>query len=551
MIYNEAYDEHRKIGKALLQKWDKALNADGGITDPHSAMTTAVLLENYLTHLNSDPRLIAEDRITTGAFTGINLALMGLIRRTIPELIGAELVGIQAMPTPTAPIFTLTWHKDDSKGTTTAADELWVSPIPVNEPLNTDPWYTSEHIRQEDFTPVNDATALDLVWGNSNKTIETRGKAVILSNSMYLQFLDADSNILGELHFAGAYSKAATDINSAITANSPAVAGTVVTDSGGSATTFGDYDVAVVEFNDAADGGTRQITITGGAFWPEAIDGVTVATTRLEYEYVAEGEGQHPEVSFQIASTNISVIRRQLKGKYTVDSAYDLKTLHGINLDTELVNMMKTELMFEINKEIISDLRAMAFHYKELDFNAFTGPAGSNGVTIAGNYDDAHKLMLDAISQMCATIWNIGRMGYANWVVGNPSTLAFLDRVSGFVGSGVNYTGRSLKYMGSLGGQLKFYSDPTYPKNELLIGYKGSGALDAGYLHCPYLPITATPTIIDQETGDPSKIFYTRYGKTWSSRGAGGDLSQPLDHILMGKYQYGRLLLKNVPELFV
>ena len=113
------------------------------------------------------------------------------------------------------------------------------------------------------------------------------------------------------------------------------------------------------------------------------------------------------------------------------------------------------------------------------------------------------------------------------------------------MGSGISYSGRDLSYAGSVGGKIKIYHDPTYPEDELLMGYKGSGVLETGYMHCPYLPITATPTLYDPLNGDPSKIFYTRYSKTVKENGVG--LTKPKSVILNGEYQYGRMILKNFP----
>ena len=95
-----------------MQKWEKALNADGGIRDNHKALTTAILLENYMTYLQKDKQLIMEDQVDSTAFKGVNLALLGLIRRVVPSFVGGDLVGVQAMPTPRSPIFYLWWKKD-------------------------------------------------------------------------------------------------------------------------------------------------------------------------------------------------------------------------------------------------------------------------------------------------------------------------------------------------------------------------------------------------------------------------------------------------------
>jgi hypothetical protein len=219
----------------------------------------------------------------------------------------------------------------------------------------------------------------------------------------------------------------------------------------------------------------------------------------------------------------------------------DAKAYHGISLENELMEMMKLQLTNEINREIISDLRHMSGKiYKQITY-------GSAPLNTAGNYDDSHRLVLDAINGLSAEIYNQTRVGRGNFVVGNPVTLAFLDRVPGFVGSGVDMTSGGLSYAGKQGGRISFYFDPQYPKGELLVGYKGASALDCGYIHAPYLPITATPTLYNQETGDPSKIFYTRYGKTFKD--FDGETGKPFNAIYRGEYFYAKLFLDNFPSM--
>ena len=535
MYYNEAYELRKKDEDKLFKKWESALNIDGGIKSEHMARTTAICLENYISYLHSDPRLVAEDQIQTNAFTGVNLALLGLIARVIPTLVGADLVGIQAMPTPRSPIFTLRWYYNNDKGQVRAGDELWKSPIDwARNAVGVDPNYSSQIII-EDVTVG--ATANPLEFANVDDNI--RGtKPFIFAGSMYIGcYNEATGEFVAEGYANGTYmpsgnvypastnfvvTRVSSEVQTAQLAAVNAAITTLAVDPNGGA-------IQIV--------GTRLTQLTIGAT-PAAVD----LTWRVKYEYKGEADPNSPEISFEITDSIVSVIRRQLRGKYTMDAAYDLQKLHGLNLDSELANMMKIELQAEINREIVSDLRAMAAFVRVLDYSKLVGQTG--GISIQGNYDDAHKLLLDAINLVAAEIFNVGRLGKGNFVLGNPTTLAFLDRVPGFVGAGVDYNGKELGYSGSLGGKMKFYVDPNYPKNELLIGYKGPGALDAGYIHCPYLPITATPTMINQETGDPSKIFYTRYGKTFNMFGPNG----PDNKILMGEYQYARLVLTSWPE---
>lgn len=551
MFYTEAYKQRQELENKLLAKWAPALNANGGTSNEHLARATAILCENYLTTIKQDPRLIAEDRVQTGAFRGVNLALLGLITRVIPALLGAELVGVQAMPTPKSPIFTMTWHKSNTKGYTTGnsgsfpqlpdGDELWVTPIKDKEYQfgGIDPYFTSNQVYEKKTASLSGST-YEFAWAQELKKMSTKG--YLYPESIVIYFLsDAssikdfatygeDSNVLARAYITGAE-----------TGGNYTMA---LVDAEGVEITYADG----ILFNQAAD---PKVTV--GSTFADLVATINaeysdeaVETILFAYQYDAEDEGTIPELEFKIQEEVIGLTRRQLRGKYTADALQDLKVLHGINLDTELINMMKNELTHEINHEIITDLRKMAAFVKTVDFNNFLNTTDTTiGATTRGNYDDAAKLAFDAINRLAAEIWTKGRMGYGNFVVGNPMTLSYLDRVPGFVGSGIQYNGRDLSYAGSVGGKLKIYHDPTYPQDELLIGYKGASALESGYLYCPYLPITATPTLYNPETGDPSKIFYTRYAKTLKETGAG--LAKPKSVILNGEMQYARLNLKHFP----
>lgn len=515
MIYSEDYKAAQEQEKALYSKWGKVLNAFGGISNEHMARTTAILLENYINHVNSDVRLIAEDKIGASAFTGVNLALINLIRRAIPELVGAELAGVQAMPTPNSPIFTLKWKRDNTKGSVTAGQEMWNPDTSLQE----DPYYSSSQVKFTSFSAAElDAGASKaLTWaltGNNGSPVNTTDfPIVILNNSMVVTVKDSDGEVVQTAYFASS--------NNYTTATFTHVSGTNYFNGAGATATWTLAGRLVdLQLETAAQGNGLTATV--------------------EFEYVAESQPNVPELSLEVTRTNVHLIRRQLRGRFSVDAAYDAKVLNGLVLENELMEMMKIELMNGINREIVDDLRALAG-------SVFTIDVQSVPVS-AHNYDDISKYILDGISRASAIIWTRGRLGYGNFVVGNPITLAFLDRVPGFVGSGVNADGKGLTFAGSLGGKIKFYKDPQYPENELLVGYKGGSTLDTGYMHCPYLPITAMPTMHDQLTGDPIKHFYTRYGKTF--RAFDPDTQTRVQAIVNAHNQYIRIKVANLPAIF-
>lgn len=549
-LLTEDQKSKKAIEDKLFSKWEPALNSSKypAIGTDEMARTTAILMENYMQFVNNDIGLLTEDRISTGNIQGVNLALLGLIRRVIPELVGAELAGIQALPTPESPIFTLIWERDNAKSGVVAGQKMWDTGNP-NEfgphPLGEDPYYSSQQNKYDALTTGGSAVST-LTAGTTTTTLDATAfefpntTQVIIGNQRVPMFLYAGTTVVELIDANGDVVETHhlnTDLNVA-NAGQPfsIVSGSETTD-----ITF-NY-VSTADATPAAQGGVafiRTVDVVTGA----APDWGTAVSARLAYEYKVEDEQRTAELSFNIVKTNVEVKQRRLRGKFTLESSFDLKKLHGISLENELVEQMKVEMMNGINREIIDDLRTMAAHVRSVDFSQ-TGTG--NQINIAGNYDDMHKALLDSIEFMCAEIAVKGRLGHGNFIVVNPMTFSTLARVPGFVGSGVNYDGKGLRYAGSLGGSIKVYQDVQYPRNELLLGYKGSTATDCGYIHAPYLPITPTPTIIDPDTGNPSKIFYTRYGKTWDRNKTTGLYESAIDR---GTQSYARLNLSGFPTFF-
>lgn len=519
-MFNEEQNAmNSSYGRKLLGKWNKIIEADGGISSQYMAEQTAILLENYLSHLQENPTLIAEDEIQSGNFKGVNLALLGLIRRTIPALVGAELVGMQSMPTPQSPIFYLVFKKAfdaaagisglSPKGTSTAGQELFGYPSNGAGDLEQiDPYFTSNLVTK---AITSSADGVSLGW------------VPVISDSARL-VIAKDGETKGVLHATGVYTEG--DKTSGAYTFSEAGAG---------------YDTKTINFSITGSGTTYGIggTIVNAEITEALGDGYTIT---LEWEYFAESNSRMPELTVNIESENVKLIKRNLRGKYTFDAMTDAKVLHGISLDSELMEMMKLELTNELNREIVKDLRTLAAIRKTITY-------GASGYNTTGNYQDTHLLILDSIAQIASEIYNQGRLGRGNFVVGNPTTLSFLERVTGFRESGVDYDGNTLTYKGHLG-KLRFYEDPQYPKNELLIGYKGSSALDTGYIFAPYQPIVAMPTLYDPLTSDMRKIFQTRYGKSFQFQIDGQHKGTFRNVIYRGGYQYATLKLVDFPTLF-
>lgn len=579
MPTNPELEEKKAKEQEMMERWSIALEADGGIADEYVARQTAIVLENYWKFLKKHPILMAEDKVTTSQFSGVNLALIGVIRRVIPAIVGQQLVGMQAKPTPDSKVFTMVATRGDSKNGVYDGQEMWNHPIPsrptgsagiLGEPSDYSlnviqeaikvgaPTVANQPETTGDFQFAAGAVSKDFYWaknGNRLTSISMNDQtlppqySLILSSAVSMQLVGVGSDayngmVLAAVTFPGSYYGAGTisavaAMTQKISASGAltALTGAVVTRTGSTIANTPTLDY------------TQPASLTGvpvaAAYQIGGLATTDVAIV-LSYEVSMEGNANQPELGLRIDSADTGLIKRMLRGRYTLDAAFDMNVLHGIDLESELVNLMKLDITNGINREIVDDLRKMAAINSVLDFNNYVSPTPSNGTVTSGNYEDTHRLLLDSIHQVAAKIWNAGRLGKGNFVVANPVTLAFLSRVNGFSGSGVTANASGLTFTGSLGGNLKFYEDPQYPAGEFLIGYKGPSAMDSGYLHCPYLPVTATPTMNQVETGDPIKIFYTRYGKTY--RAFNPKNGKANDNVIYaGEYQYARLSLKNLP----
>lgn len=502
-------------GQQMKQKWSPLLEAFDGISDEHTAIQTAIMVESYINHLQQYKNvLLNEDEIKTGNLQGVNLALVTLIRRAMPEIVGLQLVGMQAMPTPESPLFFLIWQKALSavKGKSESGQDLMGYPgtglsgssLPIEE---IDPYFSSSLVRD---TVVNKVTAYD---STPAYTIP-EAFAPVLSSSAHIYAVDAQGNVIDGIHFPGAYTGG--------------VVNGVVISQVRKATIFtsGTYNSL-----------TRAFALVLAPADQAAAEGLGYAELRVNHEYVQEANPFKSEIVGKIEKKQVQLISRDLRGKYTYEAMVDAKTWHGIDIESELMATMKATLTNEINREIVTDLVKLAAIRHTIKYSDFTA---NNTV---GNYDDTAKLILDTIAVIASEVYNQTRVGRANWVLGNPVTLAFLDRIPGFLGSGVEMDSKGLAFKGRVG-RLAFYEDPQFAKNRLLIGYKGSSALDTGYIYAPYTPITAMPGAIDPDTHDIRRTFKTRYAKTFSFNKATGLYENV---IYRGEWFYAVITLEDFP----
>ena len=224
------------------------------------------------------------------------------------------------------------------------------------------------------------------------------------------------------------------------------------------------------------------------------------------------------EMAFSIDKVTVTARSRALKAEYTMELAQDLKAIHGLDAETELANILSTEILAEMNREII----------RLVNVNSVTSTRGAAaGVFVMSTAADNHggrwlaervKGLVMEIEQEANQIAVSTRRGKGNWVIVSHGVAAALN-AAGSMDTGMGLSGpqgfesdvAGSLFAGTLNGRMKVYIDPYASVDYFTVGYKGSNPYDAGMFFCPYVPLSMMKTIGENDF-QPKIGFKTRYG---------------------------------------
>ena len=266
-----------------------------------------------------------------------------------------------------------------------------------------------------------------------------------------------------------------------------------------------------------------------------AVSRVTDATSASTAEPVVQ-ESPWAEMSFTIDQSSVTAKTKALKARYTVELAHDLRQIHGLDADTELANILSGELTAELNRELIGVLfsqaieslaRTATFVHASaggFDFYNYQNKVAVDGVyNLAvdsdGRWEQEHFKNLVAMVNRVAHEVALGtRRGLGNIIVTDPITASAIDSASRTIGTAdnpggldFNHDNVGVTFAGRLLNRYDVFVDPYRATQEILVGYRGSSAFDAGYFYAPYVPLTVMRTI-GEEDMQPRIGFKTRYG---------------------------------------
>jgi hypothetical protein len=284
----------------------------------------------------------------------------------------------------------------------------------------------------------------------------------------------------------------------------------------GNAVTAEDNDPLNVADSQAAGAAITELDVSHG---------MSTATA----EGLGNDSGHFNEMAFSIDRTSVVAKSRALKAEYTTELAQDLKAVHGLDAETELANILSTEILAEINREVIKTIYKGAKLGAQQSDLYYAGGTTFGSVTGGGGIYDldqdadgrwsAEKFrgLLFQLEREANEIAKDTRRGKGNIVICSSdvaSALAmggFLQLSGGDAGNlVVDDTGNT--FVGTLGGgKMKVYVDPYATTNYCCVGYKGTSQYDAGLFYCPYVPLQMVRAV-GEDSFQPKIGFKTRYG---------------------------------------
>ena len=267
----------------------------------------------------------------------------------------------------------------------------------------------------------------------------------------------------------------------------------------------------------------------------EALTGSSADTVGTAAGYGARtvAGGGFGQMGFTVDKTTVTAKTRALKAEYSMELAQDLKAVHGLDAEAELANILSTEILAEINREVI----------ETVNLKAVVGGV-NGGFDLDQDADgrwavEKFKSLLFQIEVEANAVAKATRRGKANFVLCSSNVASALAAAGVLdyapaLSTNLNVDDTGNVFAGMVNGRLKVFIDPFAENDYVTVGYRGTNAYDAGMFYCPYVPLTMVRAV-DPDTFQPKIGFKTRYGlvanpfagSPTANGGTGADAANP------------------------
>jgi len=242
--------------------------------------------------------------------------------------------------------------------------------------------------------------------------------------------------------------------------------------------------------------------------------GAGMSTASAEALGDVEASNGFAQMAFSIEKATVTAKSRALKAEYTLELAQDLKAIHGLDAESELANILSSEILAEINREVIRNVNVQAKVGA-----AATATAGTFNLDVDANGRwsvEKFKGLLFQIERESNKIAKETRRGKGNFIlcssdVASALSMAGVLDYAPALSTNLNVDDTGNTFSGILNGRVKVYVDPYAGVDYLTVGYRGTNPYDAGLFYCPYVPLQMVRAV-GENTFQPKIGFKTRYG---------------------------------------
>jgi len=222
--------------------------------------------------------------------------------------------------------------------------------------------------------------------------------------------------------------------------------------------------------------------------------------------YPDTGQNPMPEAKLTLTQTTVTANTRKLKARYSLEAAQDLKNMHGVDIESEMTNLLQYEVAQEIDRELVNHINGLA------------ASNTTNYVVSAGDGQwEAEKFrnMYTRFTREAAAIAYRTRRGAGNFIIGSDNVVTALDTLGNFLLQPVDNSnmelGPGIAKVGTIGNRFNVYRDTFATSSYATVGYKGPGTQNSGVIYCPYIPLMISRAV---EPGNFTPVIgiMTRYG---------------------------------------
>lgn len=520
---NKILAVNAEYGKQCIKKWHKLLVAENAapIQDYHTAMSTAILLENQ-------SKAIRESINDTSVFGGVthgaggaigngdNYAkgdnripktLLPLIRRTVPELIAFEVVGVQPMSSPVGLAFAMRFHYEKGPlhvarsagtisnehfnpqgyhfgvGTVRYNGERIYNPAAFNyagSVAHRMPTITQEDIKYTNKVGVADQTLTKGVHVSADdasgfvgplatddnlkdlttaakgdpKLRETSGK-LYRDPATDMRQLEAT---VGKHHYEGA-EMGYNYLDTTYTGRLNEGFNRTINPQTGNPWTDAEIKDMVMKINEAGgdvDAFLTSVQIAGGKF---AFSDQDLGTAAITGDY--EATGRIPKTRFNLEKTSVTAGTRRIAANWTLELEQDIRNMQGIDVENEITSMISYELTAEIDREMVVRMMYAALSHNEY---TFYNAAGADARWMGERDRVIYQYILQQANRMAVR----NRRGPANFIIATPDVCSLLEALPFFsvmpVDGNVSTSGAGVAKVGTIGnGRFTIYRDTRTP----------------------------------------------------------------------------------------